>query len=89
MHVPDLGDVLAGGELATILAKQAASSYAPGVALREALRDFGVPKDTAGAYQDGLEGSGVLLWVRTGDERAPATTTILEAENGKLVANYS
>lgn len=89
VHVPDTGDVLAGGELATFVTKEAASSYAPGVALREALRDLGVPKDAAGAYQEGVEGSGVLLWVRSSDERAPAASTILETGNGKLVADYT
>jgi hypothetical protein len=36
-----------------------------------------------------VEGSGVLLWVRSSDEQAPAASTILETGNGKLVADYT
>lgn len=89
VHVSGVRDILAGGELATILAKDAASSFAPGMALAKALRDFGVPQEVAMAYQDGVESSGIILWVRAADERAPVVAKVMETENGKRVGDYT
>lgn len=89
VHVSGVRDILARGELATILAKDAASSFAPGMALEKALRDFGVPQEVAAAYQDGVENGGIILWVRAPDERAPVAAKVMETENGKLVGDYA
>ncbi|MDX1687352.1 MAG: hypothetical protein R3248_05150 [Candidatus Promineifilaceae bacterium] len=89
VHVSGVRDILAGGELATILAKDAASSFAPGMALEKALRDFGVPQEVAEAYQNGVENGGLILWVRAPDGRAPVVAKVMETENGKLVGDYT
>src|SRR5690606_30761255 len=89
VHVGGSGDLLAGGELATLLATRASATNNGGDALQEALEEFGVPRDTATDFREGIVDGGVLLWVRTQDERATAAASALRAQNGQGVGAYS
>ena len=89
VHVDGVGDLLAGGELATLLTTHAASTGTAAAPLRNALQEFGVPQDLAADFHAGIVAGGVLLWIRTADERAPAASSALNAQNGKHVGAYS
>lgn len=88
VHVGGSGELLAGGELATILVTQAASTGTDAGPLRSTLREFGVPQDVAQAYQAAIVDGGVLLWVRVEDERASAAASALREANGQQVGAY-
>lgn len=87
--VPDIGGVLAAGDLATNTAQAASASWAPDTGLQKALMELSVPEDVAAAYRDGINEGGLLLWVRTADDQAPAAANALEMNNGKRVSDYS
>lgn len=88
VHVGSSGELLAGGELATILVKQAASTGTDAGPLRSSLQEFGVPQDVAEAYQSAIVDGGVLLWVRVEDEQASAAASALREANGRQVGQY-
>lgn len=86
LPIPELGEVYASGELAMMLAQTAAEG--DGVAgLRSALEVF-VPADNAQAFADGVDEGGLLLWVRTEDERGADAVRILRLHHGKHVGDY-
>lgn len=89
VHVPDIGPVLAAGELATILSKGASASWAPDQALTAVLEGFGVPGDAAEAYREGINQGGVLIWVRVEDDEAAAAAGALREQNGQHVGAHS
>jgi len=89
VHVSDTGDLLAGGELATMLVTQAAATGTAAAPLMNVLQEYGVPQDVAEAFRSGVNEGGVLFWIRTEDERAPVASNALKAENGKHVGRYS
>ncbi len=89
VHVGDTGDLLAGGELATMMVTQAASTGTAAGPLTNVLQEYGVPQDVAEAFRAGINDGGVLLWIRTKDERAPAAANALRAEHGRHVGSYS
>jgi hypothetical protein len=89
VHVPDIGLVLAAGDLATLLSTGASASWAPDQALTAALEEFGVPANAAEAYREGINAGGVLTWVRVDDERAAAAAGALRGQNGQHVGEYS
>lgn len=89
VQMPDVGPVLAAGELATILSKGASASGAPDQALAGALEEFGVPDDVAQAYRSGISDGGVLVWIRTEDDQAAAAAGALRGQNGQHVGQYS
>ncbi|HSM54962.1 MAG TPA: hypothetical protein VK879_02305 [Candidatus Sulfomarinibacteraceae bacterium] len=89
VHVPDIGDVLAAGDLATILAKRASSLMAPDQALAAALQEFSVPEDVAGAYQTGVNEGGLLFWIRVEDGQAAAAANALRTAGATQVSDYS
>lgn len=89
VHVPDIGDVLAAGELATILAKRASSLMAPDRALAAALQEFSVPDAVAGDYQSGVHEGGLLFWIRLEDGQAAAAANALRTAGATNVSDYS
>ena len=88
VHVGGTGDLLAGGELATLLVTQAASTGTEAGPLRATLQEYGVPRDLAKEFEAGVGRGGLLLWIRTEDGRAPAAANTLRAENGRHVGGY-
>ena len=87
--LPGVGEVLAGGNLATNVAQAASASGATDVGLKEALAKMGVPEETAESYRAAVEGGGVLFWIRVEDERAAEAANLLRAENGRQVSDYA
>ena len=88
VHVRGSGDLLAAGELATLLATRASATNNGDDPLQEALEEFGVPRNTATDYRAGIVDGGVLVWVRTQDARTGAAASALRAQNGKGVGAY-
>lgn len=89
VELPGVGAVLAAGELATNAARTASASAAADVGLKAALQELDVPRDVAERYRQGINEGGVLLWVRTEDERAPAAASALQKESDVEVNDYS
>jgi hypothetical protein len=87
--VPGAGNVYAAGKTASIVIKTAANERSGPAGLRQALVDFDVPGEAAGFYSEGVADGGVLVWVRTEDERAAELANILSSTKGEEVANYS
>ena len=87
--LPGIGDVLAGGELATQLAQNASATWAPEHGFKELLNELNIPEETADAYHNGINEGGVLFWLRTDDDRAAAAANHLRAEAGKHVADFA
>lgn len=88
VHVGEMGDLLAAGELATLMTTRAAATNNGGPPMQEALEEFGVPQDVASEYARGIVEGGVLLWVRTADERAAAAASVLREQKGRGVGVY-
>lgn len=88
VHVGGSGDLLAGGELATLLLTQAASTGTDAGPLRSTLQEFGVPQDLAADFRTAVVDGGVLVWVRVEDERASAAAGALRDANGRHVGAY-
>ncbi len=88
VDVRGLGPVLAGGELATILANATVASNQTGEDIQSMLVDYGVPVETAATYEQTIAQGGTLLWVRDEDERVRAAAAILRSHNAQqMVAN--
>jgi len=86
---PDAGEILAAGELATITANSASSPGDDVHGLHAALVDIGVTPDAARDFVDGLAGGGLLLWLRTEDERAGEARSLLRDETRALSSTYT
>lgn len=87
--VPGVGRLLAAGDLAVILVRTASTPIAGGGNMRRALEDFGLPEKAAQAYQSGLEEGGIMLMVRTTDERAAEAGDALRKAHGSHIASYN
>ena len=85
VQISPLGDVLAAGELATIMTKQSPES----TGFQDALTDFGVPQESAAAYEKGVGSGGVLLWVRGDDGRVSTASGLMQQGGGKSIATNS
>lgn len=78
--LPRAGAAYAAGDMATILAKTAAS---PGTAsLRDALVDFNMSALEAAASAQGVADGALLFWIRTADARASEAAEISRGHNG-------
>lgn len=89
VNLPDVGDVFASGQLATILTT---TSAAPGEAdggLETTLMEFNLSADIAGRYRAGVEAGDLLFFIRTSDERASAAADILKEQHAQNVAGYA
>ncbi len=84
--VSDVGDVYAAGKLANLLAETAANPGGKEHGILNALENFDIQDQTAETYRNGIKGGGVLLFVRTGDERASQAASLLREAKGKDLA---
>lgn len=89
VHLPGVGNVLAAGNLATIMTRSASSTAAEAEGLKQALVEMNVPENLAQDFREALEQGSVLFWLRADEERAPAAANILREENGQHVADYA
>lgn len=89
VHLPGVGNVLAAGELATLMARSASSTAAADQGLKQALVEMNVPEDRARDFREALEKGSVLFWMRADEEQAPAAANVLRKKNGKHVADYA
>lgn len=83
VNVRGIGEVLAGGELATILANATVASNQTGEDIQSMFVDYGVPPATAATYEQTIERGGALLWVRDEDERIRNVAGILRRHNAQ------
>ena len=80
------GELYAAGEIAKVLA---GTLSAPGTVeggMQGALVDFGVSEDPASELAEGIRGGGLLVFVRTEDERASQATDVLNEQKARHVA---
>jgi hypothetical protein len=73
MTMPDVGVVLVGGGISP------PGDIAP-AGLEEMLASLAVPREVAEYYADGVRDGGLLMWVRTGDDRAEEAVAILSGK---------
>lgn len=85
VEVRGIGPVLAGGELATILANATVASNQTGEDIQSMFVEYGVSPETAETYEDAIEQGGVLLWVRDEDERIRTVAGVLRRHNAQEV----
>lgn len=85
VSVPEVGNVYAAGELATILTKS--FSGPDSTSLPEAFREFGVPADAAASYTKGINDGNVLVWIRSEDEKAASASNVFRNRGGKHITN--
>lgn len=86
VSTPDAGELLAGGQLATLVAKTA-STPAGGVhGLGPALVELLVLEETAQELVAGIEAGGVLVMLRAEDSLAPDLAASLEDERDAISA---
>ena len=83
VNISNLGQVYAGGDLATMLANTASAN----AGFKTALDDFDVPGVAAEAYRQGIMDNGLLFFLRTEDQRA-AQAAMLLREEARQVASY-
>lgn len=67
VHIPDAGMLRVGGEMATIVLKEAKGTDS---SLARTLADLHIGSEAARAYLEGIRKGDVLVWVRTEDNRA-------------------
>ncbi len=75
LTIPGIGPIVAAGPLATALAGAGIGAVAGGVV--GALADLGVPEQDAHAYAEGVRRGGVLVAVRTTDDRSRQAADVL------------
>ena len=86
VNIPRVGEVLAAGELATILAKTASDPDAAAGSLVRALEDFDVSKPLAKAYMEAIKAGSLLLFLRVEDEEVPEASAVLHANQGSYLS---
>lgn len=85
VDVRGIGAVLAGGELATILANATVASNQSGEDLQSMFVDYGVPPTTASIYEETVEKGGALLWIRDEDTHIRTVAGVLRQNNAQDV----
>lgn len=88
MPVSGIGSVIAVGPLTTIFSKSALEPTPIQGGLVGAFKEMGMPEDTAAVYTDGINQAGVMLAVRTDDDRAASAANIMRRFNGREVGAY-
>ncbi len=86
VEAPRMGEVLAAGEIATILARTAAAPG--GGSVSDTMEEFGVPREMIETYIEAVIEGSYLFWVRTRDEEAPQAEEILRVHNGSHLAGH-
>lgn len=89
VRTADAGEIVAGGDVATIVAGTATAPGEVSRRLADALADVNVPEELAGRYVEGIRGGGVLLWVRSPDERSAEVENVLRAARGGNADTYA
>lgn len=87
VDIPDVGEVLAAGELGTMLAKAAAVPGEVDGGLRKALADFSVAEEYASKYRARVEAGELLVFIRAPDDRAQEAAQILEDAGGRELSS--
>lgn len=86
VEVPRMGQVYAAGEIATILARTAASPG--GGSVEDTMEEFGVPASMTGTYIDAVIDGAYLFWIRTGDEQASQAEEIFHDHDASHLVSY-
>jgi hypothetical protein len=81
--VRDAGVVLTAGQLAGEVVSLATSSGGTAAGLGGALEIMGVPAGKAERYAAGIRGGGVLVFVRTVEEKASQVSSVFAAHHGQ------
>lgn len=89
MPVSGIGSVVAVGPLTTIFTKSATEPTPIQGGLVGAFEEMGMPEDTAAFYTDGINRGGVVLAVRTDDDRAAGAAGVLRRFNGEKVGAFA
>ena len=84
--IPNVGEILAAGELATMLAKTASDPDAVGGSFERALEDFDVSKPLARTYVEAIRGGSLLLFLKVEDNEVPEATAVLHANQGSYLS---
>ena len=88
VEVRGLGQVYATGQLATILASSATAGGQSGDDAQAMLVSYGVPAERAAAYQKLVHEGGVLLWLRSAEQRVSTAAEVFHRHNGQsMIAN--
>jgi len=87
VNLPDVGPLLAGGELATILTNSTDAQNQTGGTLAAMLVDFGLSEEAAESYRDAVGSSGVMIWVRSEEDQAGKASAILKDHNGQQITS--
>ena len=88
VQIPDVGEVYASGELATVLARTASVPGAVDDGLEAALDEFGIPDPVAEEFISAVNKGNVLFFIRTEDDRASKAASTLRAGNAKRVDSF-
>lgn len=86
--VVEVGPVYAGGDGATLLTRSMADQSGDARGFAAVLAEVNVPEETASRYRTGIVDGGVLLWVRSSDERAAEAVNLMEKTNAKGIGHY-
>ncbi len=90
VDVRGIGAVLAGGELATILANATVASNQTGEDIQSMLVEYGMSAKQAETYSNMIQQGGALLWLHDEDERIRSAAAILKQHNAKqMIMNTS
>lgn len=84
--IPETGAAYAAGPLANLIARTAIDSSGGGTGLEEALAAFNLNSSTARTYHTGLHAGGLLVFIRTEDERAAEAATLLRERKAKEIS---
>ena len=87
--LPDIGQVYAAGEMATILATTAMSLRPMERGLKPALMGFNVPEEKADAYTLGIQEGGLLFWIRTCGVGVPEVVSTLHHQQNAIIASHA
>jgi hypothetical protein len=83
--IPHTGPVYAAGQLANLIAKAAIDSGS-GPGLEEALESFNLNPNTAKTYREGIHRGGLLVFLRTEDERAAEAASTFREMKAKEIS---
>ncbi len=88
VRISDIGDVYAAGKIAGILARGNCEPVYSCNGLKPALIDMDIPEDIAETYSTGIKGGGVLVFVRSEDDRAPEVAGVMRTHKGEGVRSF-
>lgn len=89
MPVSGIGSVVAVGPLTSIFSHSALEPNPVQGGLVGAFEEMGMPEEAAAFYTDGINRAGVVLAVRTDDDRAATAAGVLRRFNGERVGAFA